>query len=145
MNRVLVKVMVLVIAIFLMVGFGTAFAQQAEELPRQQTVVKTIFDYKADLNLTDDQVKRIREQLSALDKEVRVLRARLTIADVDLQGLLEKEGDMNEIKKKVNEAFDIQASIRIADIEAARKINGILRPEQLKKWREIQAEAASRR
>ncbi len=144
MNQSLTKVTVLVIAVFLMVGFGTAFAQQAEE-PRQQQAVKTIFDYKADLNLTDDQVKKIREQLSALDKEVRVLRARLTIADVDLQGLLEKDGDINEIKKKVKEAFDIQASIRIADIEAARKINGILRPEQIKKWREIQAEAASRK
>jgi len=145
MNQSLAKVTVIVIAVFLMVGFGAAFAQQAEESPRQQTAVKTIFDYKADLNLTDDQVKKIREQLSALDKEVRVLRARLTIADVDLQGLLEKDGDINEIKKKVKEAFDIQASIRIADIEAARKINGILRPEQIKKWREIQAEAASRR
>lgn len=141
MNQGLVKVTVVVIAVFLMVGFGAAFAQQAEEVTRQQQAVKTIFDYRAELNLTDDQVKKIREHLSALEKEVRVLRARLTIADVDLQSLLEKEGDITEIKKKVKEAFDIQASIRIADIEAARKINGVLKPEQLKKWREIQAEA----
>jgi len=141
MNQSFVKVTVVVIAVFLTVGFGVAFAQQAEELPRQQQAVKTIFDYRAELNLTDDQVKKIRENLSALEKEVRVLRARLTIADVDLQTLLEKEGDINEIKKKVKEAFDIQASIRIADIEASRKINGVLKPEQLKKWREIQAEA----
>jgi septal ring factor EnvC (AmiA/AmiB activator) len=144
MKQGLVKVTVLVIAVFLMVAFGAAFAQQAEE-PRQQTAVKTIFDYRAELNLTDDQVRMIREHLSALEKEVRVLRARLTIADVDLQSLLEKEGDINEIKKKVKEAFEIQASIRIADIEASRKINGVLKTEQLKKWREIQAEAASRR
>jgi septal ring factor EnvC (AmiA/AmiB activator) len=145
MNQSLVKATVLVIAVFLMVGFGAAFAQQAEESPQQQTAVKTIFDYKAELNLTDDQVKKIREQLTALDKEVRVLRAKLIIANVDLQDLMEKEGDINEIKKKVKEAFDIQASIRIADIEASRKINGVLKTEQLKKWREIQAEAASKR
>lgn len=146
MKQGLIKVTVVAIAVFLMVGFGAAFAQQAEELPQQQAAVKTIFDYRAELNLADEQVKKIRDQLSALEREVKVLRAKFTIADVELQGLLEKEGDINDIKKKVKEAFDIQASIKIVDIETTRKINGvILKPEQLKKWRDIQAEAASKR
>ena len=144
MNQRLVKVMVVMIGVFVMIGFGTVFAQQAQE-GQQQQAVKTIFDYKADLRLTDDQVKKIRDYLSDLDKEVRVLRAKFTLIDVDLQSLLEKEGDMNDIKKKIKEAFDIQASIKIADVEAARKINNVLKPEQIKKWREIQAEASSKR
>lgn len=148
MKQGLIKATVTAIAVFLMVGFGAAFAQQAEELPQQQAAatVKTIFDYRRELDLTDEQVKKIRDNVSALEREVKVLRARFTIADAELQGLLEKEGDINDIKKKVKEAFDIQASIKIVDIETTIKINRvILKPEQLKKWRDIQAEAASKR
>jgi len=139
MNRRLVKVVVALAAIFLMIGFGTAFAQQ------QAQQGKTIFDYKSDLKLTDDQVKKMRELLGDLDKEVKVYRAKLTLIDVDLQNLMEKEGDMNDLRKKIKEAYDIQASIKIADIETARKINQVLKPDQLKKWREIQQEAAAKK
>jgi hypothetical protein len=139
MNRRLVKVVVALAAIFLMIGFGAAFAQQEGQQG------KTIFDYKSDLKLTDDQVKKMRELLGDLDKEVKVYRAKLTLIDVDLQNLMEKEGDMSDLRKKIKEAYDIQASIKIADIETARKINQVLKPDQLKKWREIQQEAGAKK
>lgn len=144
MNQGFVKVWVTAIVIALTLGWGTAFAQQGQEAPQKQAT-KTIFDYKTELNLTNDQVNKIKEHIANLDKEVRVSRAKLIIIDADVQNLVQKEGDMNEIKKKVREAFDIQASIRIADFEASRKINDVLKPDQLKKWREIQAEAASKK
>jgi hypothetical protein len=140
MNFRLVKVMAVLLGVFFILGTGSVFAQDG-----QQQQGKTIFDYKSDLKLTDDQVKKIREHLGDLDKEVRVLRAKHTLIEVDLQGLMEKEGDMNEVKKKIKEAYDIQASIKIADVDTARKINAVLKPEQLKRWREIQAEASSRK
>jgi hypothetical protein len=113
--------------------------QAASQATKETAKIKTIFDYKKDINLTDDQEAKIKEHLVALEKEIRVMRAKLTIIDTEAQTLLEKEGDMTQLKSKVKEAYDIQASMRIADIEAARKINGVLKPEQLKKWKEIQA------
>lgn len=143
MKQDFVRVWAVVIGIVLTLAVGNAFAQQAQE-GQQKQAVKTIFDYKAELNLTDDQVKKIKEYITTLDKDVKVFRAKLTILDADVQSLMKKDGDLNEIKKKIREAFDIQASIKIADLEASRKINETLKPEQLNKWREIQAAAASK-
>ena len=144
MKHQFVKVVAILIGVLLTTGFCAAIVQAQEGQQQQQQAGKTIFDYKAELTLTDDQVKKIKEDLADLDKEVRVFRARLTLLDVDLQKLMEKEGDMTEIKKKVTEAYEIQASIKIADLETARKINGVLKPEQLRKWREIQAKASGK-
>jgi septal ring factor EnvC (AmiA/AmiB activator) len=137
MNRRFVMVVVVLVGMMLMAGSAPAFAQEEQ----QQQTVKTIFDYKTELRLTDDQVAKIREYLNDLGKEIRIFRAKLTLVDVDLQSLIEKDADMGLIKNKIKEAYDIQASIKMADVEAARNINNVLRPEQLKKWKEIQAEA----
>lgn len=117
----------------------SVFAQGEKE--QKQKINKTIFDYKSDLKLTDEQVRKIKEYIIAFDKDNRVKRAKLTILDADLRTLFEKEADMNQIRPKVKEAYDIQADMRIADIETARKINSVLTPAQLKKWKEIQAAA----
>ena len=136
MNRRFVMVVVVLVGMMLIAGFAPASAQD-----EQQQTVKTIFDYKTELRLTDDQVTKIREYLNDLGKEIRVMRAKLTLVDVDLQSMMEKDADMGAIKGKIKEAYDIQATIKMADVEAARNINNVLRPEQLKKWKEIQAEA----
>jgi hypothetical protein len=113
--------------------------QAANQATKETAKIKTIFDYKAEINMSDEQEAKIKQELSDLEKEIRVMRAKLTIIDSEAQTLLEKDGDMTQLKNKVKEAYDIQASMRIADIEASRKINAVLRPEQLKKWKEIQA------
>ena len=137
---------------FLVVGMGTGLAadnkskEQAVKPSKESTnqttqetpKIMTIFDYKADINMTDDQEAQIKEDLGDLEKEIRVMRAKLTIIDTEAQTLLEKDGDISQLKNKVKDAYDIQASMRIADIEAARKINAVLTPEQLKKWKGIQ-------
>ncbi|MBI5599385.1 MAG: hypothetical protein HY890_06570 [Deltaproteobacteria bacterium] len=130
------KMMAGVMAVFFMAF--TAGALFAEE---KAAPVKTIFDYKTDLGLTDDQVKKIKENLVSLERDVKVLRAKITIVEDEVRGLVGKDGDMAQIKSKIREGYDIQASIRIADIEATRKINAVLKPEQFKKWKEIQAAA----
>ena len=115
--------------------------QSSQSRQMQQKLVKTIFDYRDVLKLGDDQIEKIKELLSELNKEITILRARLTLVNTELQDLLKKDGDMNQIKSRIKEAFDIQASMKIMDMETARKINSVLTSEQLKKWREIQAAA----
>lgn len=102
---------------------------------------RTIFDYKDDLRMTDKQEQDIRTILQNLNKDARLSNARLVIIDSELEDLLNKEGDLDLIRKKLRDAADIRIVMRITDLEATRKINRTLSPEQLKRWRGIQAAA----
>ncbi len=73
---------------------------------------------------------------------MRVTRAKLTLIEVELTDLIKQEGDLEQIRKKLKDASDIQVALRMADIVGTRKIHKILSPDQLKKWRELQAAAA---
>ncbi len=99
----------------------------------------TIFDYKKELNLTDKQIKKIRSILVNLNKKLNLLRAKLVIANSDLQTLLKNKADISAIDKKLREVFDYKREIIINDLIASRKIRSVLTKKQLKKWREIQA------
>ena len=116
-------------------------AQQPAPAQAQTAPGQTIFDYKADLNLSDKQEEDIRALLADLNKEVRLGQAKLTILNSELEDLIKTEGDLEQIRKKVKEAFDLQANVKFADIAATRKINRVLSPEQLKRWRSIQEAA----
>jgi NH3-dependent NAD+ synthetase len=103
---------------------------------------RTIFDYKKDLNLSDRQEQDIKNILEDLNKEIRVTRAKATLIDVEIGDLIKKEGDLEQIRKRLRELYDLEIALKMADIVAGRKINGTLSPEQLKRWKAIQAEAA---
>jgi len=129
----------LILALFLILSVcGIALAQDAGQ-DQRRAKVKTIFDFKAELKLTDEQEQKIKTILTDLNKDVQVKRARLVILNSEIEELMKKEGDLAEIKKKLDESFSIQSSIKYADIEASRNINKTLTPDQLKKWKEIQA------
>lgn len=147
MNRILRKTVVFGLMIGLLGGYGVATAQEKKESSAKaaqpaagKRQIKTMLDYKSELNLTEDQAKRIRDYLNNLDKEFRVMKANLQLVNVDLQNLMEKDADIAEIKKKVRESYDIQASIRIVDLEAARNINKVLSKEQLARWKAIRSQ-----
>jgi len=139
MRRVFERLTVVTLSVLFLTSILNHSSAQEATQPREP--VKTIFDYKAELGMTDDQAKRIREILTALERETRVLRAKFTIVDVEVQKLIEADGDLGLINTKIREAFEIQASIKMADVEASRKINAVLKPEQLRKWHEIKAAA----
>ena len=139
MDRKLRSVVSMILALFFILAVSNnAFAQEAGQTQKKGKA-KTIFDFKAELKLTDEQEQKIKTILTDLNKDVQVKRARLVILNSEIEELLKKEGDLAEIKKKLDESFYIQSSIKYADIEASRSINKTLTPEQLKKWREIQA------
>ena len=51
------------------------------------------------------------------------------------------EADLKQIRAKLQEIADLSVESGCADVEASRKINAVMTPEQLKKWRSIQAAA----
>jgi hypothetical protein len=128
----------LVISVFLLTA--SVYSQTAQ-IPQPERA-RTIFDYKKELNLTDRQEQDIKTILEDLNKEVRVTRAKLTLLDVEVSDLIKNEGDLEQIRRKLKDAADVQVALRLADLVATRKINKTLSPEQLKKWREMQSAAA---
>mgnify|MGYP001589451894 CR=1 FL=1 len=102
----------------------------------------TIFDYKAELKLTDEQEQQIRQILTELASEMELQGARRTIVRHELGDLLKKEADLAQIKKQLEQESALSASMTYEDIAASRRINAILTPEQLKKWRGIQEAGA---
>ena len=102
----------------------------------------TIFDYKAELKLTDEQEQQIRQILTDLARELQLQSARRTIVTHELGELLKKEADLAQIKKQLEQESALSASMTYEDIAASRRINAVLTPEQLKKWRGIQEAGA---
>ena len=121
---------------------GLAYSQTATTPTETQTTqTKTIFDFKGELKLADKQESKIREILGDLNREIQLNRAKLTILSFELEDLIKKDGNLDQIKKNLKEHADLQSSMRYADIVATREINKVLSSEQLKKWRGIQASA----
>ena len=106
--------------------------------PGAEQPTKTIFDFKAELKLTDKQEKEIKQALADLNRELQLKRAKLTILSIELEDLVKKEGDLEQIKKNLMDQANLQASMRYDDFAASRKINKVLSADQLAKWRDIQ-------
>jgi hypothetical protein len=103
--------------------------------------VKTIFDYKTDLKLSDAQEKQIKQILIDLNRELQLEKAKHTIATIELQDLVKQEADLGRIKQALDQEASLRVSMSYADLVATRNINKVLSPEQLRKWRTIQDSA----
>jgi len=129
---------VMLVLLFNMLIIGLAGGSYAGKI--QQHRVKTIFDYKQELKLTNKQTSKIKNTLIKLNKKVTLLKAKLIVAGANLQALLKKNGDIGLIDKKLRNIFDYRRGIIITDLISSRSIKGILTKKQIKKWKEIQAE-----
>lgn len=105
---------------------------------KAQQKVKTIFDYKDELGITDDQVKKLKDNVVELQKELQSFREKIVEANKELGPKLQEEASLDAIRPLLQKIANYQVDMRLADISAARKINGTLKPEQLKKWRDVQ-------
>ena len=107
--------------------------------PKQQ--VRTIFDYQKELGLTEKQSNDIKTLFASLKARLEDLNKNRKDATEALKILISKEADLKQIRAKLQEIADLSVESGCADIEASRKINAVMTPDQLKKWRSIQAEA----
>jgi hypothetical protein len=98
---------------------------------------KTIIDFKDELALKPEQVKRIKEIIENFEKSAKPLRERIVFLNKEVMELLGKEADLSEIEKKVKEGSSLRADLVVMEIEAGRRIDKVLNKEQLTKWREI--------
>lgn len=105
--------------------------------------LKAIWDYDKELGLSQYQVKRIKELVIDLSKQLTALEDKLKTAELKLQDMVDREAVLEQIKLELQKIAAIQVEIRYADIKISREINHVLTREQLAKWRKIQEKVRS--
>ena len=119
--------------------FAQAVAEpKSDNNLNQQGQVKTIFSFKSEIGLTDDQEVKLKallyDEQSFMDSENTSLKTLGT----ELSKMLENKESMQAIKSKLEEIAKVQVEVSYRNIEDSRKIEGILTPGQLAKWKDIQ-------
>lgn len=122
---------------------GGAKAAGGAQASQQQRRIKTIFDYKQELGLTDAQETQIKDALKKLAAYLKECQTRILKNLTEVKSLRDQDADIEKIKPFLRSNADIQVEMGVADIQASRQINRILKPEQLTKWRDIQKKSAA--
>ncbi|MFA5147850.1 MAG: hypothetical protein WC491_01830 [Candidatus Omnitrophota bacterium] len=117
------------------VCIGACFAQAAGT-----KTGRYIFDYKTELSLTDKQEKNMRDILAKLQSYLSDKKKELDGLKAELDMLVERKGDLNTIKAKLQDIARVQTDASYEDIVSARAIENELTAKQLSKWRSIQKE-----
>jgi len=125
-----------ILSLIISLIFSDLYAQTQPQ-PKEQTQPriqrKTILDFKDELKLSEAQVKSIKTIIDELERKNRPLMDKFLALDKELKELLEKEGDLGEIRKRISEIYSLRAEMVFNEIEAGRKIDKVLNKEQKEK------------
>ena len=100
--------------------------------------VGTIFDYKKEIGLSDDQEAKMKTALNELNVAVNAGRTKINKLETEYRTLLEKDPSVPVARAKLQEIAAAQVDLRLTDLMTSRRITGVLTPDQLEKWRAIQ-------
>lgn len=89
------------------------------------------------LELSTEQITKIRETMLDLQKETLELRNQIQVKQLELKELkLSSDLDLNKIREKLGEISKFQLEIRMKAFERQQKIKELLTPEQLENYRQ---------
>src|SRR5215813_5485854 len=112
-------------------GGGMQGMPEGMAMPRPRQLVRML---KAELGLSDEQVKQLRQIFSQATKTGIKQRADLRIAEFELGELLEAEPvDMGQVDGKLKAIEGLRTTLRLSLIKAHEQAKGILTPEQRQK------------
>ncbi len=131
------------VIIFIGYALTAAFAQEKAPLakPEQQNKIKTIFNYKNELGLTDKQVADLVTILTDFQKYLAQQGHAMKELRVKLNDLIKQKAELKSIRGVLEQIAGIQVDTSYIDVETSRKVEGALTPSQLKKWNSIQEAA----
>jgi Spy/CpxP family protein refolding chaperone len=99
---------------------------------------------KAYLNLTDQQVDRLRQIVVETEKASVKMRADMTVRRIELRELLRPDkADHDAVMNKVRELSDLEGQMMKQHVEALLAAKAVLTPEQQKKIRSFIASRAA--
>jgi len=101
---------------------------------------KTIFDFKQELSLSDEQLSAMKTQLSELTSSVKIAKEDLQKLEKEYRALIQDETTtVAQAKAKLEQIAAVTTSMRLKDLEISRKITATMSVEQRQKWKAIQA------
>lgn len=127
--------------LFLLMGLlGSLYAPIYADTPAEKPKVKTLFDYKQELGLTDGQINNMKTYLTELNGSVKTSRDQIGKLENDYRALIANENTTTaQAKAKLEEIADATVAMRLKDLEISRKITNAMSAEQRIKWKAIQA------
>ncbi len=138
-------------AAFILVFIGSAavagFAQdkagaaKTEAPAQQQSKIKTIFNYKSELGLTDKQVSGLVSILTDFQNYLNEKSKEIKDLKVKLSDLIKQKADLKSVRNALEQIAKAQVEVSYTDVETSRKVEAALTPAQLKKWSAIQEAA----
>jgi hypothetical protein len=120
-------------------------SQPAQRKAAEAARVRTIWDYKKELGLTDQQSQEMKEAVKILQKDIAAHREKLVAAEQQLRAMIDEESSFDQIRSKLQRIATIQVDMRLADIQTSRRVNDVLKTEQLDRWHDIQKEMRASR
>jgi len=136
------RLLVIVIFALLIIGL-VAFAYTQPMFRGQRALGKgsAILEnpkVKEKLQLTDDQINKIKEVNQDIQKKLIDLRAKEEIAQIELQSLLDASSiDKNAIENKIEEFGKIRTEIHKSEVNRKIAMKEILTPEQQQKIKDF--------
>lgn len=104
-----------------------------------------VIDYAEDLELTDDQVQRIRDVERAARRDAIARNADIQIAEMDLETLYEgDEPDLTAIRAKLEELARQRVDGEMAGLGLRQQVRGILTPAQLEQLEDLRSDGRVR-
>ena len=130
----------LILALFGLLATLPGLAQNA---PAKK--VKTMVDYKKELNLSDSQVNDITLALKSFQDTVNQQKALLQRYEKDYSNQLKSHAPLPEIKQKLKQLSEVRFQLRYADVVTSRKVEKILSASQMKAWKLIQTKVRAKK
>ncbi len=126
----------LLVAVLVLGLVAPVFAQSAAPAGVEQP--KTIVDFQKELGLTDKQAGDIKKLLSDLQVMMAAKVQEVTNLRQQLVDLINKKGDMKQIRQIFEKMAAIQVDVSCRDIEVSRQVDSVLTADQIAKWKDIQ-------
>ena len=126
-----------VLIILLALAITTASYASAGNLP--QTQVSRIIEYKASLELTDNQVKKLEIiNKNAVEKMIEA-KGQANIRLQEIEKFTSNWMNMNgtAVRQLIKEYYGFMADYKAAEVDAILQARAILEPEQLSKYQQL--------
>jgi hypothetical protein len=99
---------------------------------------ESIFKYKKELAITDQQEANLRSSISKIQNTLKVKTDELNKHRAELNKMLEAKADLTKIKEKLRTIARIQADATYENIASIRAIENELTASQMTQWRGMQ-------
>jgi Spy/CpxP family protein refolding chaperone len=120
---------------------GSCFAQgntSNSQSVQPGSTIRTIYQYKAELGLTDKQESNLKKILGDFQVYLTKKNKELAALQTKLNEMINKKEKLRKIRKHLERMARIQVDASYLDIKTARKVEKVLTPTQLAEWKAIQ-------